>query len=281
MALPDPKLAIGVDLGGTWLRLVALSGQGRVVARTRVAAPRDLAGALRAEWRARGWTKARVASLVVAARGVWSPAERAAVASGLRGLARRVSAISDVEAAHLGALGGGPGLLLLAGTGSIALGRTSDGAWVRAGGLGPLLGDEGSAFWIGRAWLRAEAEGAGLVRARALARAPDAVARIAALAKGVVARARRGRRERAIVVEAQEQLAALALDVVSRLDVAPCEASWAGSLLGDAWFRAGVARRLGGAVRWRPPARDAALAAAYQALVSDRGARAPRDAGPR
>ncbi len=262
---PGP-LAIGVDLGGTWLRLVALTPRGSVAGRARLHAPADLGDALHRMWRVRGWTKRRVTSLVVAARGVWTPAERAAVASGLRGLAGRVSAISDVEAAHLGALDGRPGLLLLAGTGSIALGRTARGAWLRAGGLGPLLGDEGSAFWIGREWLRAEAAGAGLIQARALARAPDAPARIAALAKGVVARARRGRRERAIVVAAQDQLAALALDVVSRLGVASCEASWAGSLLGDAWFRAGVASRLGARVQWRPPARDAALAAAHEAL---------------
>lgn len=264
---PEP-LAIGVDLGGTWLRLVALSADGRVVARARLPAPRALAPALRAEWRARGWTKARVAGLVVAARGVWTPAERAALTSGLRGLARRVTAISDVEAAHLGALEGRPGLLLLAGTGSIALGRTRDGEWLRAGGLGPLLGDEGSAFWLGREWLR----GAELARARTLARAPDAVARIAALAKGVVARARRGaRRERAVVVAAQEQLAALALDVVDRLEGSSCVASWAGSLLGDAWFRAGVAARLGARVQWRVPARDAALAAAHEARVLTSG----------
>ncbi len=261
---PD-RLAIGVDLGGTWLRLVALTPRGTVAGRARVAAPPDLAPTLRALLRARGWTKARVASLVVAARGVWTPAEREALARRLRGLAAQVAAISDVEAAHLGALGGRPGLLLLAGTGSIALGRTSRGAWLRAGGLGPLLGDEGSAFWIGREWLRRGE----LAPARSLARAPDAVARIAALAKGVVARARRGaRREREIVVAAQEQLAALADELLPRLP-APCEASWGGALLGDDWFRAGVAARLGARVQWREPARDAALAAAHEALSRD------------
>lgn len=258
---PGP-LAIGVDLGGTWLRLVALGPRGTVADRARVAAPTDLAAALRAEWRARGWTKRRVARLVVAARGVWTPAERAAVASRLRGLAGAVAAIPDVEAAHLGALGGGPGLLLLAGTGSIALGRTARGAWLRAGGLGPLLGDEGSAFWIGREWLRGEP----LERARALARGPDAVARIAALAKGVVRRARRGgRREREVVGAAQDQLAALAGELLATLG--PCDGSWGGALLGDAWFRAGVVARLGDRVRWREPARDAVLAAAREALA--------------
>ncbi|MDR2158606.1 MAG: hypothetical protein LBP23_00905, partial [Treponema sp.] len=39
---------------------------------------------------------------------------------------------------------------LIAGTGSVALGRSGDGRLVRSGGLGYMLGDEGSAAWIGR-----------------------------------------------------------------------------------------------------------------------------------
>lgn len=263
----DQALAIGVDLGGTWLRVVALGAGGRVVARVRAPAPRDLSKALRALWRERGWSRARVSGLVVASRGVWTAAERRAVTSRVRSLGREVAAISDVEAALLGALGGGPGVVLLAGTGSIALGRTARGRWVRAGGLGPLLGDEGSGFWIGREWLRATYSPE---RARALARAPDATARIAALARGVIARARRGARaERALVRAAQEHLAALVTDVAARVGATPVDASWAGSLLSDAWFRAGVTRavrRTGLSARWVAPASDAALAAAREAL---------------
>ena len=55
---------------------------------------------------------------------------------------------NDAEPALAGALDDTEGLLLIAGTGSIAYGRARDGSTVRAGGLGHLLGDEGSAWRI-------------------------------------------------------------------------------------------------------------------------------------
>ncbi len=62
----------------------------------------------------------------------------------------RVRIESDAVAAYVGALGLRPGVLLIAGTGSIAIGRTPDGKMVRAGGWGPQFGDEGSGYWMGR-----------------------------------------------------------------------------------------------------------------------------------
>jgi len=50
---------------------------------------------------------------------------------------------------------GGPGVVLIAGTGAIAYGRSADGAEARAGGWGPLLGDEGSGYAIARQGLAA------------------------------------------------------------------------------------------------------------------------------
>ncbi len=49
----------------------------------------------------------------------------------------------------------GPGVIVIAGTGSIAYGRNSAGATARAGGWGFAVGDEGSAHWIGRAAVNA------------------------------------------------------------------------------------------------------------------------------
>ncbi|HEU5196267.1 MAG TPA: BadF/BadG/BcrA/BcrD ATPase family protein, partial [Methylomirabilota bacterium] len=230
---PRPRpLAVGVDLGGTWLRLAILRN-GEIVRRTRRTIPiSELSRFLRTQ------AGRRVASLVVAARGVWTPAERRAAARRLRGVAARVQVISDAEAALLGAHDGSAGVLVLAGTGSIVLGRDERGRLARAGGLGPLLGDEGSAFWLGRQWLRATPERA--LTARALARGPDAVARVAALAPRVLAGARRGdRRARAIVAEGQSRLAALAADVIRRLRLRrPVRVSWGGSLLANAAYRA-------------------------------------------
>ncbi|MBN2874868.1 MAG: hypothetical protein JXM71_07215 [Spirochaetales bacterium] len=57
-------------------------------------------------------------------------------------------ASNDAEPALVGALADTEGFLLIAGTGSIAYGRTHDGEKARAGGWGHFLGDEGSAFWL-------------------------------------------------------------------------------------------------------------------------------------
>src|SRR5262249_49507790 len=45
-------------------------------------------------------------------------------------------------------------VLLLAGTGSIAIGRQADGSMVRVGGWGPFFGDEGGGYWIGNQAVR-------------------------------------------------------------------------------------------------------------------------------
>jgi len=56
---------------------------------------------------------------------------------------------NDGEIAVLGAHGGKEGIVLIAGTGSIVYGITNNHQTIRGGGWGPLLGDEGSGFWIG------------------------------------------------------------------------------------------------------------------------------------
>jgi N-acetylglucosamine kinase-like BadF-type ATPase len=57
---------------------------------------------------------------------------------------------TDYEIALEAAVGAGPGVVLIAGTGSAAYGRNAAGETARAGGYGPWVGDEGSAFEIGR-----------------------------------------------------------------------------------------------------------------------------------
>jgi len=231
-------------------------------------------------WRRRGWNRRDVGALVVASRGIWTLRERRTLARRLGSLAQRVHVLSDAQAALLGALPDGAGLLILAGTGSIVVGRDRRGRWGRAGGLGPLLGDEGSAFWIGRAWLRATTSGEDFGPVRRLLARPDAVARIAALAPGVLRRARRDTRARAIVAEAQTHLARLAVDVARRLRLrAPVTVSWAGGVLADAGFRRGVARavaRAGLRARWVAPAAEPVEAAVTLAarMARSRGASA-------
>jgi N-acetylglucosamine kinase-like BadF-type ATPase len=61
---------------------------------------------------------------------------------------------TDAHIAYIGAIGLTPGVLLLVGTGSIAIARKADGTFLRTGGWGPTFGDEGSGFWIGKEAIR-------------------------------------------------------------------------------------------------------------------------------
>jgi N-acetylglucosamine kinase-like BadF-type ATPase len=67
---------------------------------------------------------------------------------------RPVHVTSDADTARAGAFLGAPGVVVIAGTGSMASGWNGESS-ARAGGHGFLLGDEGSAYWIGRAAVRA------------------------------------------------------------------------------------------------------------------------------
>nr|WP_085176454.1 N-acetylmuramic acid 6-phosphate etherase [Mycobacterium paraense] len=69
--------------------------------------------------------------------------------------AERVAVTSDAVIAHAGALDGQPGIVLVAGTGVVALSIGADGTLRTADGWGPWLGDEGGGAWIGGAGLRA------------------------------------------------------------------------------------------------------------------------------
>ncbi len=62
---------------------------------------------------------------------------------------------NDGEIAVLGAYAGEPGIVVVVGTGSIIYGLKENGVTVKIGGWGPLLGDEGSGFWIGLKALQA------------------------------------------------------------------------------------------------------------------------------
>jgi N-acetylglucosamine kinase-like BadF-type ATPase len=66
-----------------------------------------------------------------------------------------VRVTSDLELSLAAAVGDGPGVVLVAGTGSAAYGRNARGKTARSGGRGPWYSDEGSAFQIGRKAVRA------------------------------------------------------------------------------------------------------------------------------
>jgi N-acetylglucosamine kinase-like BadF-type ATPase len=69
--------------------------------------------------------------------------------------ATNIEVCGDEEIALDAAFPGGAGVLVIAGTGSNILGRTSSGRRLTVGGWGPMLGDQGSGYWIGHQALRA------------------------------------------------------------------------------------------------------------------------------
>jgi glucosamine kinase len=62
-----------------------------------------------------------------------------------------IQVVGDMVIALEAAFGSGPGVIVIAGTGSIAYGRNREGQIARAGGWGFAISDEGSGHWMGRA----------------------------------------------------------------------------------------------------------------------------------
>nr|WP_231982018.1 N-acetylmuramic acid 6-phosphate etherase [Mycobacterium sp. E2327] len=95
--------------------------------------------------------------IVGAAGALNAPAAARALAESLLTSLRaeRVAVTGDSVIAHAGALDGKPGVVLVVGTGVVALAIGADGALRTADGWGPWLGDEGGGAWIGAAGLRA------------------------------------------------------------------------------------------------------------------------------
>jgi len=151
-----------------------------------------------------------------------------------------VHVTDDADSARCGAFAGAPGIVVIAGTGSAALGWNGK-RFARAGGHGFLLGDEGSAYWIGREAVRAalrwedQAGGSELVHrtvTRATGSGLDVVisevnahpadrSRLAGLAPAVTAIAGQDPEAEQIVRSAAEHLAALAGSIRRRLGPLP------------------------------------------------------------
>ena len=237
---PLPGRLLGIDAGGSATRAVLVAG-GQVTERF-TAPPMnallsgDLTDRLAELIGAAGATAAGVGL-----PGLRSPADAARLGAELtRRAGHPVRVTWDGETAWLGAFGAAPGIAVFAGTGSGALG--CDGArWARAGGHGFLLGDEGSAYWIGRAAANAALRwedgmgGSAALRdavvaasGRDLARLIDDVhshpaerGRLALLAPVVTALAGEDEAARRIALEAAGHLAELAAAVGRRLGPLP------------------------------------------------------------
>jgi N-acetylglucosamine kinase-like BadF-type ATPase len=252
---------VGVDAGGSHTELGVAAGPGDAP-HVRVRGP-GIALALGAEPAARTVRDLLrqaldapdpgpvVDALVVGAAGAGRPAPREALELALAGLASRVRVVTDMEIALADAFPAGAGVLLGAGTGSYALGLTTQGEQLRAGGWGPLLSDEGSGTHLARHALRQavrELDGreprsaltAALLSATGCADLDALVTwsaqaervAVAALAREVCALAEAGVSSAvALVEQAATQLVALAEAVAVRLGVSPAPVALAGGLL--------------------------------------------------
>jgi len=96
-----------------------------------------------------------ITAVCAGAAGVDSPAQERR----LRDLVHTQVPGASVQIVHdtqliLAAAGTDDGIALIAGTGSVAWGKSANGSTSRAGGWGYLLGDEGSGYWLGRQAVR-------------------------------------------------------------------------------------------------------------------------------
>ena len=265
----DDAVTLAVDLGKTRCRVAVMSAggvlEGAEAEGTPGAASAD--GAAAASRRvldlvARLTVHAASAVGVGAAGALTDAAAARRIAAVLaESLGLPVAVTSDVVTAHVGALGGGAGVSLVAGTGAVALGVAADGELRRVDGWGPHLGDLGGGSWIGREGIRAvlRAE-SGLGPATALATdlpgltapEPDAVRwvatdpnparRLAAFAPAVLRRAAAGDE---VALEIADRAATLLADSAHAASGPTSRrVSVLGGLTGAPWFAARLADAL-------------------------------------
>ena len=159
------RTLIGVDVGGT-KTVAGVSDGDRIITRAdgpgaAVRPGRALASAATvAEVVRQALAKAGRLNgdiLLVGAAGAGREPEREELRKALRAenVAERVVVTTDIEIALAAAFAEGPGIVVSAGTGSVAVGRDRTGRQHRIGGYGWQMGDEGSGYAIGRAALGA------------------------------------------------------------------------------------------------------------------------------
>lgn len=158
---------LGIDGGASSSKWAVLDATGTVVAQGRTA---PIIGHLfNEEMQAQVWAALETLLSEI------SPYAPAAVVAGITGLdagtpeaqqlaeriqqvlglsATRVWVFNDMDLVYRAHFAPGEGLVVYAGTGSVAYSIAPDGTVYRAGGHGYLIGDEGAGFWIGKTALR-------------------------------------------------------------------------------------------------------------------------------
>jgi N-acetylglucosamine kinase-like BadF-type ATPase len=152
---------LGIDGGGTkttcavgdesHLLATATAGPSNIVRVGESQARQSLHQSVRQACAAAGIAPAQVSRTCVGGSGATRP-EFAGIVRGFLTeiLPTPIAVVGDMQIALEAAFDIGPGVIVIAGTGSIAYGRDAQGRTARAGGWGFAIGDEGSAHWIGR-----------------------------------------------------------------------------------------------------------------------------------
>ena len=129
----------------------ATAGPSNIVRVGEAQARESLHQSVRQACAAAGITTAQVANTCAGGSGAARP-ELAAIVHRILSelILSPIDVVGDIQIALEAAFDAGPGVIVIAGTGSIAYGRNQAGNTARAGGWGFAIGDEGSAHWIGR-----------------------------------------------------------------------------------------------------------------------------------
>jgi glucosamine kinase len=161
----DNQIVIGVDGGGTRLRAALVSTTGELLGRGEAgsgnyhdvgvdAVRTNLDHAITSAWDDAGRPAQGVDAIFLGLGSITTPEDRATIRSLVRDLAivpeDKIGVDHDLRVALTGGLGGEPGIVLIAGTGSSCYGRDRYGNTWQAGGWGATLDDPGSSFWMGR-----------------------------------------------------------------------------------------------------------------------------------
>jgi len=156
---------LGIDAGGTKTVAFLADGSGRVIAQARAGgANLHAVGELEVEKvvqqvmeTAIGDRAITLDAICLGIAGVDREDEARSVRAIMRriGHKSRVVVVNDALIALVAGAGNEPGIVIVAGTGSIVYGRNARQEAARAGGWGHIIGDEGSGYWIGREALAA------------------------------------------------------------------------------------------------------------------------------
>jgi len=157
-------VVVGIDAGASKTRAFAVDRDGAVVGRgagggANLLSSPDPAGSIGAAL-AESLAGGRADAVVLSCAGGDREADRVRgreILTRLVGPDTRVEVTGDGIAALYAGNPAGCGVVLISGTGSIAFGRNEEGEERRSGGWGYLIGDEGSAVWLGLEGLRAAA----------------------------------------------------------------------------------------------------------------------------